>query len=396
MEEAAEQGVSNRWFWGFLRRWGWMLILGFFLGTGIGYVLADRMSKDTSDQYTSEAFVLIRASVTPSAGGSASLVQQIPILAVSAKRTEVLEAVVAELPPEWNLTAELLEKRILASGPGTSAVPGLRIQVGPGVPVRDITIPTLSIRVTDTDKDRAQIIANSLARALMDYANQQQRDGYKRLDDQGAQGIDVIEKTLGDALQTRNASVFQTSDQIGADLVAAEESLSALSATVAESLDELRTALESADAAALVELRTALASTDPEALVNLRTALDSTDAEASYGAFERVDKLTQDMVTRYDAFLSSLRDTQATLDDIVGDPDFQLAQTRVGALTRGYEAEIRNRITSQVSLANIEPALELLQEAPRGVKTTFVVRKRDLPALLGSRYPSPSFSSGSV
>ena len=387
MEQTVESGISNQWFWGFLKRWGWMLVLGLFLGAALGYFWVDRAQKTAVPQYTSEAMILINFSVSASGitGGrdTGILLRQSPLLAVKVKRPEVLDMVVAELPPEWGLTTERLAKRISVFGEPSGVTSGPKIKVGPGVPVPRISIPTFSIQVTDRDKERPQLIANALANAIIQSSLDEQLRTSEWLAQQSVLGIDLMESSLSDALKARNEAIAKVTQDVGVEITAAEQSLTSVRDSVTEGITELRTVLTPLDPDAMSELLTAMDAAGVGGLTELRDALAATDHETSSEAIARLDRLTESMATEYEDFSAGIRRSLDLVARITSDPDYQLAQARVGALEAGYEAEIRTHMRGQVQMVSLSTPLELLQPAAPGAAADAVIRKRDAMGIAG-------------
>ena len=212
-------GMFNQPFWGIILRWGGLLFLGLLVGASLGYVFVDKVRNSPGETFESEALTRVRYAVSPSGvvselSGSV-LAQEIAVLTLKLKSTELLESVVQELPSDWNLTPSELFSRITVRGQ-QSPLPGFpKIKVAPGVPVPGISIPTLSIRVTDQDPVRAQLLANTMAMVLVQTALEDNQRTSANLAHQSSLELQLLETSLAAALVARNQLIAgQSTDAV--------------------------------------------------------------------------------------------------------------------------------------------------------------------------------------
>ena len=210
MGEEQTQNMLSRSFWGFIVRWMGVLAVGLLVGAGLGFLYVERTQSSTTSKFDSEAFLQVRYRVSPSGGiqdqSNNALRQEIAIIATQVNSTPVLESVVEKLPPEWNLTASELSSRISVTESQRVNVTGLpTVRVSPAVLVPGISLPTFSIRVTDSDPKNAQILANAIAQALMEHEDAQTILNNRQAFEREAEEIGFLETSIALSIENRKA-----------------------------------------------------------------------------------------------------------------------------------------------------------------------------------------------
>lgn len=371
MEDREGQG---RPIWDFVARWLIVLVLALFIGAGLGFFFAETAQGLSAPGFESEAMLRVRYMISPKGNieddNADELAQEIAVWATRMKSSQVLEAAVKELPPDWGLTVDELFSSIRVGAekaPLRGVMP--RIRVGPGIPVPgvNIDIPTLSIKVTESTPQRSRTLADVLSRVLIEQASERQKQATEDLSQQTALEIEQLESSLSDALAARETIL---NGYVAAQLSASAEQRLELKDALADAVKQLRdTIVLRADGASTPVLNGKVAE-DPLRLIE-------------FDLVSKLDGFFNTVKAEYNnpqALLNLYKVAQEGADT---DPAFDIANSKVKILRGQYRDEIEKLAEDRLTMARLGPPLELLRDAPPGSPNPPAIGKKIATAIGG-------------